>query len=66
MTAFFEKSYKNTLTKIPVTPYGGTGIFCAEMRLESPPERSDGIKQSGGTFWGRGKALQNQNASVWM
>ena len=66
MTAFFEKSYKNTLTKIPVTIYGGTGIFCAEMRLESPPEQSEGIKQSSGTFLGRERVFQNQNASVWM
>ena len=33
--ALFPKSHKNTRTKIPVTPFGVTGIFCAEMGLES-------------------------------
>lgn len=66
MTYFLKKSYNNTRTKIPVTLYGGTGIFCAEMRLESPPARSEGIKQHGGMFLGRGKALQNQNTSAGM
>ena len=66
MTCFFKKSYNNTRTKIPVTLYGGTGIFCAEMRLESPPERSEGIKQSSGTFFGRESVLQNQNTSAGM
>ena len=39
---FFEKSYKNTRTKIPVTPYGVTGIFCAEMGLERPLRKHAG------------------------
>ena len=31
-------------TKIPVTPYGVTGIFCAEMGLESPAQAKRGYK----------------------
>ena len=58
MTAFFEKSYKNTRTKIPVTPYGVTGIFCAEMGLERPLR-----KRAGGTFLGRGRVPQNPDAT---
>ena len=34
MTAFFEKSYKNTRTKISAIPYGVADIFMLEMGLE--------------------------------
>ena len=30
MTAFFEKSYKNTRTKISAAPYGAADIFMLE------------------------------------
>ena len=32
---FFEKSYKNTRTKIPVIPYGVTGILLRQ-KIETP------------------------------
>ena len=37
-------------TKIPVTPYGVTGIFCAEMDSKERPDRREGKKVSGGHF----------------
>ena len=34
MRALFQKSYKNTRTKISATPYGVADIFMLEMGLE--------------------------------
>ena len=49
MSALFEKSHKNTRTKISATPYGVADIFILEMGLErAAPVRRLVQKVSGG------------------
>ena len=43
MTAFFEKSYKNTRTKISAAPYGAADIFMLEGW-----DSKDSIQPAGG------------------
>ena len=52
-----DSSISASILKIPVTPYGVTGIFYAQMGLERPLR-----KHAGGMFSGRGRVLQIQDA----
>ena len=58
MTAFFEKSYKNTRTKKSECPYGHSDFLMLAMGLERPLR-----KHAGGMFLDRGRVPQISDAS---
>ena len=58
MSAFLEKSYKNTRTQKSECPYGHSDFLMLEMGLERPLR-----KHAGGMFLGRGRVPQISDAS---
>ena len=58
MTHFYEKSYKNTRTKIWADPFGSAHIFLLGIGLERPLR-----KHAGGMFLGRGRVPPYHDAS---